>query len=133
MQDILKFFIENPFLVIFIIFVLSLISFFVFEIFAEHKKLEKHYHIKRIISGIFVIALALSALFAPVASYVAKSLYPSQQEKESFSTAYEICKSPQLPEELHQGCFIITGINFIAYLLLFIGAALIIAGIVSIK
>ncbi len=133
MQDILTFLGENPFVVVFVIFVLSLITFFAFEIFAEHKRLEKHYHIKRIISGTFLIALALFVLFAPYAGIVAKSLYPSVREKESISTAFDLCNGKVINEEYKEGCSIITGINYICYLLLFIGIALIIAGIVSIK
>lgn len=132
MQDIWIFFLENPLVVVFALFVLSLISFFAFEIFAEHKRLEKHYHLKRIVSGAVVIILALVILFLPYAGYALKSLYPGSVETHSVTQAHLICGSVE-SEEYEQGCFLITGINYICYLLLFIGVALIIAGIVSIK
>jgi len=133
MLDILLFLTENPFLVVFILFALSLITFFTFEIFAEHKRLEKHYHIKRIVSGVVLIILALFILYAPYAGYAAKSLYPKVGDTDSITKAHSICTSTKLTEQYKQGCFIITGIDYICYLLLFIGVVLIIAGIVSIK
>lgn len=133
MQETLAFLIENPFAVVFGLFILSLISFFAFEIFAEHKRLEKHYHIKKIILGAFVIVLALCGLFLPYAGYGLKSSYPGGIDTHSVSDAQTICTNTEPTEEYKQGCFIITGIAYICYLLLFIGAALIIAGIVSIK
>lgn len=124
MLDVLLFLTENPFTVVLAIFVLTLIAFFAFEIFAEHKRLEKNYHIKRIFSGVFVIGLAFFILYAPILS---APLYTGSGT--SISNANNICDEGA--EET--GCTFIMYANYLCYFLLFIGVSLIIAGIVSVK
>jgi hypothetical protein len=129
----LSFLVENPFWIIFGLLILTLLFYFSFEIFAEHKRLQKNYHIKRIVSGVLIVIFALSAVFLPYAGYIIKSLYPGSVENHSLNEAHSICIGAVLPVEYRQGCFIISGLNYTFYLLLFIGVILIIAGLVSIR
>ena len=79
-MTILSFLIRNPLAVIFGLFILAIITYFFFEIFAENKRIQKHYTLRNIIWGVILIVLALVSLFTPALGYIVTAVYDGRPQ-----------------------------------------------------
>ena len=132
----MRFLFENPFIVIFVLLILTIIVYFVFEILAKHKRLEKHYTIKKVIWGAILIAIALIILLTPIIGFAIKALFhPGSTELVTILHSHSECSSfldiglTALSEE----CIIIELVTYTSFILIIIGLILIVAGLVWFK
>ena len=130
----IKFLIENPFIVIFALFILTIIVYFVFEIVAKHKRLEKHYTIKKVLWGAILIVIALIILFTPILGFTIKALFhPGSTELVTILSSHLECSPYKGLTSLSQECIIIELITYTSIILIIIGLVLIVAGLVWLR
>ena len=89
-----RFLIENPLVVIFALLILTLIVYFAFEVFAKHKRLEKHYTTKKVLWGAALIAIAAIILFTPAIGFVVNALFhPGSTSLVTILSSHLACSS----------------------------------------
>lgn len=132
----MRFLFENPFIVIFVLLILTIKVYFLFEIFAKHKRLEKHYTFKKVLWGATLIVIALIILFTPIIGFAIKALFhPGSTELVTILHSHSACSSflDIGLTALSQECMIIELITYTSIILIIIGLILIVAGLVWLK
>ena len=132
-----RFLIENPLVVIFALLILTLIVLIAFEVFAKHKRLEKHYTTKKVLWGAALIAIAAIILFTPAIGFVVNALFhPGSTSLVTILSSHLACSSffdLGGLAALSQECVIVELIAATSVILIIIGLILILAGLVWFK
>ena len=130
----IRFLIENPFVVTFALLILTLIVYFSYEILAKHKRLEKHYSRKKMLLGVVLIITAFLALFTPVIGFTVNALFhPGSTEMVTTISYHVACSPDDVFLVLSKDCVIIELFAYTSVFLIIIGLILIIAGLVWLK